>query len=127
MIYLQVFLNLQKKSASKKTSFFQISANKRFTQKLIPQFPYQPPANHVDMFLSVNPTLKGSISVFFNLISKLHSRSLAAIRTLWEQDLGSAFSDHMWDSVLDRIHSTSMCARHALVQFKVVHRAPECA
>lgn len=28
----------------------------------------------------------------------------------------------MWDSVLDWIHSTSMCARHALMQFKVVHR-----
>ena len=62
---------------------------RHFTQKLIPQFPYKPPATHVDMFLSVNPTLKGSISVFFNLISKLHSPSLAAIKTLWEQDLPS--------------------------------------
>ena len=46
---------------------------------------------------------------------------MAAIRTAWEQDLNYTFTEDVWDSVLDRVHSSSMCSRHALLQFKVVH------
>ena len=46
---------------------------------------------------------------------------MAAIQTAWEWDLNYTFTEDVWDSVLDRVHSSSMCTRHALLQFKVVH------
>ena len=106
------FSQLTKSVGIVKKYFFQISTHQALLYQLIPQFPYKPRANSVDMFLLVNPTLKGTISSFTTLF-----RSCIA-----PHYLGSAFTDHMWDSVLDLIHSTSMCAQHALVQFKVVNR-----
>lgn len=61
------------------------------------------------------------MSNLHNLISKLHYFSMAAIRTAWEQDLNYTLSEDTWDSVLDRMNSSSMCTRHALLQFKEVH------
>lgn len=90
-------------------------------QHVTPQFPHKPPLNPLDTFLSINSTSKGTISNLYNLISKLHCSSMAAVRTAWEQDLNYTFTDDIWDSVLDQIHSSSMCSQHALLQFKVVH------
>ena len=86
------------------------------------QFPNKPPDNPLDAFLSINPTSKGVLSKLYNLILRSHCPSLTAIKTVWEQDLQSPISDYVWDSILDQVHSSSMCARHALLQFKVVHR-----
>ncbi len=41
-------------------------------------------------------------------------------RTAWEQDLNFTFTEDTL--VFDRTHSSSVCSRHALLQFKVVHR-----
>lgn len=104
-----------------KTHFFRFLQIRDFIQHLTAQFPCKPPVNPVDIFLSVNPTSRGIMFNLYNLISKLHCSSTAAMRTAWEQDLNFTFTEDTWDSVLDRIYSSSMCARHALLQFKVVH------
>ena len=44
-------------------------------------------------------------------------------KCLCEQDLGLTLTDEAWDSVLSSIHKSSLCARHCLIQFKIVHRA----
>lgn len=55
-------------------------------------------------------------------ISILSRPSLDGTRSAWEQDLGP-LSDDQWDSILRAIHKTSLCARHCLIQFKIVHWA----
>lgn len=37
--------------------------------------------------------------------------------------LAGRLSENTWDSVLWQVYSSSMCARHSLIQFKVVHQA----
>ncbi len=37
--------------------------------------------------------------------------------------MGFSLSEDTWVSILKLIRSTSLCARHCLIQFKVVHRA----
>lgn len=44
------------------------------------------------------------------------------LREAWGQDLDMHFSEGEWDRVLDRMHTSSPCARHGLIQFKVLHR-----
>ena len=56
-------------------------------------------------------------------ISNLKSAPLDRIKADWERDLGLTLSDEKWDSVFSSIHRSSLCARHCLIQFKVVHRA----
>lgn len=52
----------------------------------------------------------------------LFVRKLSHIRAGWEEELGFEVSDISWQSAIKRIHSTSICIRHGLLQFKVLHR-----
>lgn len=35
---------------------------------------------------------------------------------------GSVVSEAVWQSAIKQIHSTSICVRHGLLQFKIIHR-----
>ena len=59
----------------------------------------------------------------YDIISNLRPAPLDRIKADWERDLGLELSDEKWDSILSSIHKSSLCARHCLIQFKVVHRA----
>lgn len=48
--------------------------------------------------------------------------SLSKIKLDWESDLNHVFSDEEWSKALRRIHTSSICARHSLIQFKLLHR-----
>ena len=52
----------------------------------------------------------------------MQSESLDALREAWQADLNVQFTDVAWSNVFLRIHSSSICARHGLIQFKVAHR-----
>lgn len=82
-----------------------------------------PSKNPTDSLLSCNMLGKGSISNIYNLMTYLASSSLDNIKRAWEEDLDRPLSEDIWNCVLKQLHSSSMCARHSLIQFKVVHRA----
>lgn len=48
---------------------------------------------------------------------------MVPLKELWERDLGSNISDDQWSDVLNLVHTSSICARHGLLQCKVLHRA----
>lgn len=103
--------------------FFRCLQARHYVQCQIPCFPQMPAHNSIDRSLSLQPLAKGSISTIYNLISGLKSTPLNKIKMAWEQDLGLPLSDDVWDAILKQVHSSSMCARHSLLQFKIVHRA----
>ena len=41
---------------------------------------------------------------------------------LWEQDLGLNFEEDQWDNILELVHNSFVCARHGLIQCKLIHR-----
>lgn len=45
------------------------------------------------------------------------------IKSAWESDLQIILSKDIWTKCLKLVHSSSICARHSLIQFKIVHRA----
>lgn len=47
---------------------------------------------------------------------------LTSLKTQWEGDLGFELPEETWERALDRIHSSSICLRHTVIQFKVMHR-----
>ena len=75
------------------------------------------PYNVIDKVISFNPTKNKAISIMLRLISSLNSPSLSAIKEAWEGDLKTGISEADWTQVLKRINSSSMCARHCLIQF----------
>ena len=46
-----------------------------------------------------------------------------SIKVLWEVDLGEDISEELWEEVLGRVHKSSICVKHGLVQCKIIHRA----
>lgn len=44
-----------------------------------------------------------------------YNPSISHIREQWEHDLGIPLSDEEWDMTLSRVHSSSICSRHALI------------
>ncbi len=47
---------------------------------------------------------------------------MCPLKALWEEELNLMLEENTWDLILARIHSSSINARHTLIQFKVVHR-----
>src|SRR4029434_5363931 len=44
----------------------------------------------------------------------------------WEEELQLVISDNMWQEAIERVHKSSLCVRHGLLQFKVLHRLHLC-
>lgn len=89
---------------------------------MFPSFPYLPPKNQVDTILEMDPFGKRRISVIYKLIQSLRPITWEKIKENWEKDIGVDLSDDEWRSCLNRIHTSSLCIRHGLIQFKILHR-----
>lgn len=98
--------------------FFQI---RHFVQRTYPDFPNLPPETLVDTLLKVNPNQRGAISYIFKALDSAFSYFPPKNRDLWEQDLGHIEEDQ-WDQILELVHNSSICARHGLIQCKLIHR-----
>lgn len=72
-------------------------------------------------FFNLTSSLKGLISQICFQIHGLCPESLDSIRALWQDDVEEEISDELWEKILNRIHSSSICGRHSLIQCKVVH------
>lgn len=116
------FTQLTQKCNIPQTHFFHYLQIRNFMHSRYPQFPNLPAETTVDKILDINVHNRGAIKVIYNILSTLHSPSLSAIRFQWEDDFAFEITDHNWRSILQRVHSSSICARHGLLQFKVLHR-----
>ena len=52
----------------------------------------------------------------------LSPSSTSDLKSQWESELGEPICEESWEAALSRVHSSSICARHGLLQFKIVHR-----
>jgi len=76
----------------------------------------------IDAILSTVISHKGIVSRLYEELSHLEIPSLDRVKEAWQKDLKVIFSEDEWLSILSRVNSSSVCARHGLFQFKVVHR-----
>lgn len=116
------FEQLTEKFSLPKSHFFRYLQIRHFLRCQLPNFPQTPDVNIVDALLSLQPSHKGLISIIYNKLLGIRQAPLNNIKVAWEQDLNLTLSDDMWDTIFKLVNSTSLCARHCLLQFKVVHR-----
>lgn len=105
-----------------KTHFFRYLQIRHFIKSNYPSFPNIPTPSALDEILDVNTHKKGGIRKIYNILSGLQPPSLDTVKSHWEIDLGIDITGDLWETILRRVHSSSICARHGLLQFKVVHR-----
>ncbi len=63
------------------------------------------------------------ISHIYDQIHSIQLHSLNSIRTLWEEDLGEDILKDVWRDALGNVHRSSICAKHGIIQCKIIHRA----
>ncbi len=116
------FTELSKKFNLPSSHIFRYFQIRDYVKTVLLQFPNKPSKSTIDDIMSFNPTRKRAISHILGLLSGLECTSMSRIRIAWEQDLRTSIDDGTWAKIVKRVHSSSMCARHSLVQFKVIHR-----
>lgn len=116
------FQQLSSKFDLPKSHFFRYLQIRSYIKEKTPQFPHKPPSQGIDLVLSNPPPSKGPISFLYEKIYSLCDSSLSTVKAAWEQDLGYNIQDDSWDKILLRVHKSSLCARHGLIQCKILHR-----
>ncbi len=92
-----------------RSHFFRFLQIRDFARKHFANFPSAPPPSATDTILRFDVCSKGSIS-------KLINTPADSLRISWSSDLNMEIDQETWEEVLDRVHSSSICARHCLIQ-----------
>lgn len=116
------FEQLRLKYNIPRTHFFRFLQLRSFLSSSTSQFPSLPPDSFTDSLLSLNPNAKQVIGTVYSLLNSHDLQPLTLLKGQWEEDLGISLSDEAWQDALDRIHSSSVCLKHTVIQFKIVHR-----
>lgn len=115
------FETLRKNFSLPQVHFFRYLQARSFAREHYP-FPHLPDNDLLDQILGRDPTQKGIISFMYNIILNSAMPSIEKTRCTWEQDLGVPIPASTWEGCLDWIHTSSLCLRHNLIQFKILHR-----
>uniref|UniRef100_A0AAR2IMM0 Reverse transcriptase domain-containing protein n=1 Tax=Pygocentrus nattereri TaxID=42514 RepID=A0AAR2IMM0_PYGNA len=78
--------------------------------------------NWIDDRLSINPLDRGVVSILYENIQRVTSPTLNHIKAQWEEELGEEISEEAWQRAVQWVPSSSVCVKHGLLQFKVLHR-----
>ncbi len=100
--------------------YFQI---RHCASSLFSGFPSLPTKSPWEEAFKLNLHMGGIISKIYAIIlSKDNYHNIKIIRP-WEEELDLEFEDDYWSRVLDKIRTTTSCARLSFIQFKTIHRA----
>lgn len=116
------FQQLSERYTLPRRDFFRYLQIRSFARSVNPTFPNLPDTTSLDSFVTPLSSANGLISTLYNLIHSLRPTTLLSVKKQWEGELGSEISSETWEIILRRIHSSSICARHGLIQCKIVHR-----
>lgn len=116
------FADLSVKFNLPTTHLFRFFQTRQFVKNQFPQFPNQPPDSVIDRFLSLNVKSKGFTSIVYDYICEINPTCLDSLRATWDQDLGITMSGNQWSHILELVHTSSICARHSLLQCKILLR-----
>lgn len=103
-------------------NFFRFFQARDYVKKVFPHFPNRPPETLLDSLLLVDPTIKGGISIIYKLIWSEISIPPDILKTSWEESLNITITEQQWNSALALVYASSICARHRLIQCKVIYK-----
>uniref|UniRef100_A0A3P9JW43 Reverse transcriptase domain-containing protein n=1 Tax=Oryzias latipes TaxID=8090 RepID=A0A3P9JW43_ORYLA len=116
------FEQLSKKYALPNQHLFRFFQIRDYVKKLFPHFPNRPPETLLDVLLSKDPFVNGCISSVYKSIWTASSKPSNTVKTAWEDGLNLNITEQQWRSALSLVHLSSICARHRLIQCKIVYR-----
>ena len=106
-----------------RSQFFRYLQVRHFLTTVLPSFPNSLSSDTLESLFELNPLQKGLISKLYNVIMKIRSMPFDKTKKDWERELNLTIPMENWDRILKLVNTSSICAKHSLLQFKVVHRA----
>lgn len=125
LFYDNVFIafeQLVQKFNIPRAHFFRYLQLRNFVACNVNLFPSCPSPSFLDEIFKCKPDSKRVVSVLYALLHTQKQASLESLRNKWQEDLGEQIPDEHWEEIIDRICSTSICLKHSVIQFKIVHR-----
>lgn len=117
------FEQLKQKFKIDNKDFFKYLQVRDFIKTTFPSFPNQPQEYLMNNILLKDPLKKGSVSKVYNNLAEIDcTTSLDHIKDAWNEDFGLDITREQWSEAQERVHSSSVCIRHGLLQFKILHR-----
>ena len=105
-----------------RTHFFRYLQLRSFVLSQFDNFPSLPADSLFDKINKITPWSKETIGKIYTLISLDNIKPLNILKSKWEEELDVEISEELWQEAIDGIHTSSICQRHRVIQFKVVHR-----
>lgn len=87
------FADLSSKYDLPKSSFFRYLQARDFVKKLFPYFPNRPPESNLDVILGINPQQIRCLSVLYDMLDKMVTKSISFTKIKWEEELQTAMSE----------------------------------
>uniref|UniRef100_A0A3P8QX47 Reverse transcriptase domain-containing protein n=1 Tax=Astatotilapia calliptera TaxID=8154 RepID=A0A3P8QX47_ASTCA len=116
------FEQLVNKFKIPQSHFFRYLQLRNFVASNTDCFPSCPPPSLLDDIFDFKPNAKRVISDVYVLLSNFRLSTLQSLRERWGSDLGQRITDETWHKIINSISSSSICLKHVVIQFKVVHR-----
>ena len=101
---------------------FRYFQTRNFVSKCFPNFLSLPPEQQWETTLSFAPHHRGIILKLYDIILAFSNNSSAEFKCTWEEELGMQIREGSWEQAIERIWTTTSCARLGLIQFKVLYK-----
>ena len=88
--------------------------------QLTQTFNLQP--THFFRYLQVRDFVRHNFPGLYNTLLKSQTTTADVLRNAWSAELGEDIGPAAWEHALSWVHSSSICARHGVLQCKVIHR-----
>lgn len=105
-----------------RSHYFRYLQVRSFASKFFSGYPSPPSKDLLYSVLNVSQPTKRAISKIYALILDGCPHTWDKTRAAWEGEFGEMIPEDIWKNTIQRIHTSSLCIRHGLIQFKVVHR-----
>lgn len=117
------FANLSSRYGLPISHLFRYFQIRNFVAKCFPNFPSLPSEQQWETMLSFIPHHRGTISKLYDTILSFSNHSNVKLKCAWEEELGMQIHEESWEQAIERVRTSTSCARLGLIQFKVIHRA----
>lgn len=105
-----------------KSHFYQYLQLGNFVFSNFKCFPLCPPTCLLDSIFDCKLVRKRTISTIYEILYSHNLTPLDRLKNKWETDLNEPITEDTWLKIIRGIFSSSICLRHAVIQFKIVHR-----
>uniref|UniRef100_A0AAR2M2X3 Reverse transcriptase zinc-binding domain-containing protein n=1 Tax=Pygocentrus nattereri TaxID=42514 RepID=A0AAR2M2X3_PYGNA len=102
--------------------FYRYLQLRNFVSSNLDSFPLSPSISLLESIYKHKAINTQAISIIYGLLDSHNYTSLELLKSKWEMDLGGTILEETWCKIIQGIFSSSICAKHAVIQFKIVHR-----